>query len=195
VKLSLHVPGGEGASAGTQMVEVTDFYDFGVPVRVSPPPASQIASMAQLAKSGFAGSGASAGDSASPPKVSGTLTMAQAAAAERVVTAFWSALGRDSAAGVARRVPPAQRSCVRSFLSSNGPKITVSSFRIVSAQPAGTGAATVRFTVKMQISIGGETSPLLPPGRVQWLLVTRTAGHWYVNLERSTALAFGGACP
>ncbi|MGC1281346.1 MAG: hypothetical protein WA895_00320, partial [Streptosporangiaceae bacterium] len=47
VKLSLHLPDGEGASAKTQMVEVTDFYDFGVPVRVSPPPASQTASMSQ----------------------------------------------------------------------------------------------------------------------------------------------------
>jgi len=195
VKLSLHAPGGQGVSAGTQMVEVTDFYDFGVPVRVSPPPASQIASMSQLVKSGFASSAASGGDSASPPKVSGTLSMAQAAAAERVVTAFWSALGRDSAAGVARRVPPAQRSCVRSFLSSNGPKITVSSFRIVSAQPAGTRAATVRFTVKAQASLDGQDIPLFPPGRVvQWLVATRTAGHWYVNLDRSTALAFGGAC-
>jgi hypothetical protein len=25
-------------------------------------------------------------------------------------------------------------------------------------------------------------------------VTTRTAGHWYVNLDRSTALVFSGAC-
>jgi hypothetical protein len=194
VKLSVHLPTGEGTPASSKMVQVTDFYDFGVPVRVSPPPASQVASMAQLAKSKLAKSGSSVGGSSGTPPASGTLSAAQAAAAERVVTAFWSALRRDNVAGVARRVLPAQRSCVRSFLS-NGPKITVSSFRIVSAQPAGTGAATVRFTVKVQASLGGQTIPLMPPGHVQWVLTTRTAGRWYVNLGRSTAMAFSGACP
>ena len=196
VKLSLHLPDGQGGPADTQMVEVTDFYDFGVPVRVSPPPASQIASMSQFIKdrsSVSAGSGGSPG----PPQVSGTLSAAQAAAAERAVTAFWSALGRNDPAAVARTVPPAQRSCVRSFLSANGPKITVASFRVVSARPAGKNAATVRFTVNAQASLDGQNIPVFPegPGRVQWLVTTKTAGHWYVNLDRSTALAFSGACP
>jgi hypothetical protein len=197
VKLSLHLPGGPGTSASTQMVEVTDFYDFGVPVRVSPPPASQIASMSQLIKGGFTKSAGTAGGSSSPPQVSGTLSEAQTAAAERVVAAFWSALGRNNAAAVARTVPSGQRSCVRSLLNSNGPKITVASFRIVSAQPAGNGAATVRFTVKAQASLGGQNIPVFPqgPGRVQWLVTTETDGHWYVNLDRSTAVVFGGACP
>jgi hypothetical protein len=197
VKLSLHLPDGEGAPAKTKMVEVTNFYDFGVPVRVSPPPASQIASMSQLIKSGFTESGGSAGGSSGPPRVSGTLSATQAAAAERAVTSFWSALGRNRAAAVARTVPPAQRSCVRSFLSSKGPKITVTSLRIVSAQPAGKGAATVRFTVKAQAGLGGQNIPVFPQGSggVQWLVATRTAGHWYVNLDRSTALLFSGACP
>jgi hypothetical protein len=196
VKLSLHLPDGEGASAKTRLVEVTDFYDFGVPVRVSPPPASQIASMSQLIKSGLTDSGGSAGNSSGPPKVSGTLSATQAAAAERAVTAFWSALGRNKAAAVARTVPPAQRSCVRAFVSSKVPKITVASLRIVSAQPAGKGAATVRFTVKAQASLGGQNIPVIPEGSggVQWLVTTRTAGHWYVNLDRSTALLFSGAC-
>jgi hypothetical protein len=195
VKLSLHLPDGEGASAKTQMVEVTDFYDFGVPVRVSPPPASQTASMSQLISSGLAKSGGSASGSSGPPQVSGALSAAQAAAAERAVTAFWSALGRNNAAAVARAVPPAQRSCVRSFLSK-GPKITVASLQIVSAQPAGKRAATVRFTVKAQASLGGQNIPVFPqgPSSVQWLVTTRTAGHWYVNLDRSTALVFSGAC-
>ena len=195
VKLSLHLPDGEGASAKTQMVEVTDFYDFGVPVRVSPPPASQTASMSQVISSGLAKSRGSASGSSGPPQVSGTLSAAQAAAAERAVTAFWSALGRNNVAAVARTVPPAQRSCVRSFLSK-GPKITVASLRIVSAQPAGKRAASVRFTVKAQASLGGQNIPVFPqgPSSVQWLVTTRTAGHWYVNLDRSTALVFSGAC-
>ena len=197
VKLSLHLPGGQGTPASTHLVEVTDFYDFGVPVRVSPPPASQIVSMSQLMKSGITKSEASSGGSASPPPVSGTLSAAQAAAAERAVTAFWSAMGRNNAAAVAQTVPPAQRSCVQSFLSSAGPKITVASFRIVSAQPAGARAATVRFTVKAQASLDGQNIPMFPQGssRVHWLVTTRTAGHWYVNLDRSTALVFAGGCP
>jgi hypothetical protein len=196
VKLSLHLPDGEGALAKTQMVEVTDFYDFGVPVRVSPPPASQIGSMSQLIKSGFTESGGSAGGSSNPPQVSGTLTATQSAAAEQAVTAFWSALGRGKAVAVAQTVPPAERSCVRSFLSSKAPKITVASLRIVSAQPAGKGAATVRFTVKANASFDGQKIPVFPQGSgdMQWLVTTRAAGHWYVNLNRSTAMLFSGAC-
>jgi hypothetical protein len=198
VKLSLHLPTGEGTSAGSQVVQVTDFYDFGVPVRVSAPPASQVASIAQLIKSGFTTSGAAgAVGSSGPPPVSGTLTEAQAAAAERAVTAFWSALGHNNVAAVARRVPPAQRSCIRSSLPNDGPKITVTSLRIVSAQPAGNRAATIRFTVKAHATFDGQNIPVFPqgPGAVQWLVTTRTAGHWYVNLERSTALEFSKACP
>jgi len=195
VKLSLHLPDGEGAPAKTQVIEVTDFYDFGVPVRVSPPPASQVASISQLVKNGITGSGGSAGGSSGPP-VSGTLTATQSAAAEQAVTAFWSALGRGNAVAVARTVPPAQRPCVRSFLSSKAPKITVASLRIVSAQPAGKGAATVRFTVTAQASFDGQKIPVFPQGSggEQWLVATRAAGHWYVNLDRSTALLFGEAC-
>ena len=129
--------------------------------------------------------------------MSGTLPAAQAAAAERVVAAFWLALGRNNAAALARTVPPAQRSCVQSFLNSGGPKITVSSFRVVSAQPAGNRRATVRFTVKAQASLDGQNIPVFPPGsgHAQWLVTIKRAGHWYVDLERSTALAFAGACP
>jgi hypothetical protein len=200
VKLSLHLPGGSGAPASERMVQVTDFYDFGVPVRVSAPPAAEIGSMSeigstsQVVKGGPTGAAGASG-SASPPPASGTLPAAQAAAAERVVAAFWSALGRNDPAAVARTVPPAQRSCVRSLLSG-GPKITVTSLRVLSAQPAGNREATVRFTVKAQASLGGQNVPVFPqsPGRVQWLVTTETAGHWYVDLTRSTALVFGGAC-
>ena len=200
VKLSLHLPGGSGAPASERMVQVTDFYDFGVPVRVSAPPAAEIGSMSeigstsQVVKGGPTGAAGTSG-SASPPPASGTLSAAQAAAAERVVAAFWSALGRNDPAAVARTVPRAQRSCVRSFLGG-GPKITVTSFRVLSAQPAGNREATVRFTVKAQASLGGQNVPVFPqsPGRVQWLVTTETAGHWHVDLTRSTALLFSGAC-
>ncbi len=196
VKLSMHLPGGLGATASAQMVQVTDFYDFGVPVRVSAPPASQIASMPQLIKDGPAES-AGAGGPAGPPQVSGTLPAAQAAAAEQVVTAFWAGLERNDPAAVARTVLPAQRSCVRSFLTGGGPRITVASFRIVSARPAGNRAATVRFTVQAQASLGGQSIPVFPQGprRVQWLVTAERAGHWYVDLTRSTALVLSEACP
>ena len=36
------MPGGSGAPGGTHLTMTTDFYDFGVPVRVSAPPASQV---------------------------------------------------------------------------------------------------------------------------------------------------------
>jgi hypothetical protein len=50
--------------------------------------------------------------------------------------------------------------------------------------------------VKAQASFGGQSVPVFPQGAggVQWLVTTRTAGHWYVNLDRSTALVFSGAC-
>ena len=190
--LSLHLSGGAGAPAGARLVQATDFYDSGVPVRVSAPAAAQVASMPPLAKGGLLGPPGAGG----PPVVSGTLSPAQAAAAERAVGAFWSALGRHDPRAVARTVPPAQRSCVRSFLSG-GPKITVTSFRVVSAQPAGNGRATVRFTVTARASLDGQNIPVFPqgPGRVRWLATTETAGHWYVDLARSSAFVFSGACP
>lgn len=177
------------------MVQATDFYDFGVPVRVSAPPAAQVASMAQFIKAGSSGSVTTSG-LARPPKVSGTLPPAQAAAAEHVAGAFWSALGRNEPTAVAQTVLPAQRRCVRSLLT-HGPKITLTSFRAVSAQPAGERRATVRFTVKARASLGGHSIPIFPqgPGRVQWLVAAETAGHWYVDLGHSGAFLFSGACP
>ena len=81
--------------------------------------------------------------------------------------------------------------------SGNGaPTITVSSLHITSAQPAGNSGATVRFTVKAEASLDGQDLQVLPqgPGSEQWLATTEVAGHWYVNLDDSTALAFGGGC-
>ena len=90
---------------------------------------------------------------------------------------------------------PAQRSCVQSSLGSGGPTITVSSLHITSAQPAGDSGATVRFTVKAEGKLDGQTIPVLPqgPGSAQWLATTEVAGHWYVNIDDSSALAFGGS--
>ena len=195
VQVSLHLPGGVGAPASARVVQATDFYDFGVPVRVTAPAAAQVASMSQVIKGGSS-MPVGIGGSARPPRVSGTLSPAQAAAAEQAAGAFWSALGRNDPQAVAQTVPPAQRSCVRSFLAG-GPKITVTSFRAESARPAGNGRATVRFTVTARASLNGQNVPVFPPGpgRVQWLVATETAGHWYVDLARSSAFVFGGACP
>src|SRR5215471_8692700 len=138
---------------------------------------------------------ADSGGSPQPPAVSGSLTPAQAAAAEQAVAAFWAALGRGDPAAD-QLVPPAQRSCVSSLLDS-GPKITVSKLRIISAKPAGGGRAAVRFTVSAKASLAGQDLPLFAqgPGTVQWLVTTQIAGHWYVDLKASTGFPFAGFCP
>jgi hypothetical protein len=191
-KMTLAVPAGTGAPGGTHLVITTDFYDFGVPVRVSAPPASQVFTEESL-DPGAAATGAAAGPN--PPPASGTLTPDQVASAELAVTAFWAALGSNNAATVAATVLPAQRSCAQVLVGGGGPTTTVSSLHITSVQPAGNSSATVRFTVKAQESLDGKSIPLLPqaPGSVQWLATTEVAGHWYVNIE-DTGLAFGGAC-
>jgi hypothetical protein len=192
---ALHLPSDLGTPAGTVFTQTTDFYDFGVPVRVSAPPAAAVASMSQLITDTPATGADGTGDSATPPAVSGTLSPAQAAAAEQAVSAFWTALGSNDPAAVAQAVPPAQRSCIQSMLSG-GPKVTVTSLKIVSAQPAGNLRATVRFTVQAHATLDGTSIPVLPqgPGSQQWLVTTETAGHWYVDLNGSSDLAFGGAC-
>ena len=198
--LTLAMPGGSGAPAGTNLTVTTDFYDFGVPVRVSAPPASQVAtegSQFAVGSGGLSGSGSgSVGPSASPPAVSGTLTPDQATSAEQAVSAFWAALGSNNTAAVAATVLPAQRSCVQSSLGIGGLTITVSDLHVTSAQPAGSSSATVRFTVKAEASLGGKAIPVFPqaPGGAQWLETTDVAGRWYVNIENSTALVFGGGC-
>jgi hypothetical protein len=205
VRLSLPAPEGTdvlGAPGKTKLVESTDYYDFGVPVHVSAPPAAEVADLSQLAMNGKNGMSVSevvptgSGGSPQPPAVSGSLTPARAAAAEQAVGAFWAALGRDDPAAVGQLVPPAQRSCVRSLLDG-GPKITVSKLRIISAKPAGNGRATVRFTVSAQMSLGGQDLPVFDQGAgsVQWLVTTEIAGHWYVDLSTSPALPFIAPCP
>jgi hypothetical protein len=72
----------------------------------------------------------------------------------------------------------------------------VSDLHITSAEPAGGSGATVLFTVKATATMDGQSIPVLPagPGTTQWLATTELAGHWYVNLQNSTSLAFGGNC-
>jgi hypothetical protein len=192
---ALHMPSGLGAPAGTIVTQTTDFYDFGVPVRVSAPPAAEVASLPQVITNGPSLGAASTGGAATPPPVTGTLSPAEAAGAEQVVRAFWTALAGSNPDAAAQTVPPAQRSCIRSLLST-GPKITVTSFGIVSARPAGTHRATVRFTVQAHATLDGTSVPVLPqgPGSQQWLLTIEKAGHWYADLASSSDLALIGAC-
>jgi hypothetical protein len=196
VGISLSPRGGSGVPPGARVAQTVDFYDFGVAVRVSAPPAAQVASISQLSNGGGSSNAvmAGAGGSPRPPRVSGTLSPAQAAAATEAVRVFWSALGRNDQQAAAESVVPAQRMCFRSMMG--GPRFTVTSLRIVSAQPDGNTKAVVRFTVKARASIGGQSVPVLPqgPGRVQWLVTTQAAGHWHVDLGHSTSLAFGPAC-
>jgi hypothetical protein len=194
VRWSPRLPGGSPAPGGTRFTQTTDFYDFGVPVRVSAPPAGQVTTLSHLAKG--ASSSVTIGKTGSPrpPRASGTVSPAQAAAAAAAVRTFWVALGRNDARAAAQTVLPAQRACFRSMLG--GPHFTVTSLAIVSVQPDGNMRAAVRFTVKARASLGGHSFPVLPegPGRVQWLVATEASGHWYVDLARSSSLVFGPAC-
>ncbi len=192
-KFRVAIDPAKAAARLPRLSETTDFYDFGVAVRVAAPPASQVASMSHFIKSANPGSG---GGPARPPRVSGTLSAAQAAAAEQAVRAFWAALGRDDQNATAQAVLPTERSCIRGIMGHGAPRITITSLRVVSAQPAGSGKATVRFTVKAQASLGGQKIPVLPQGPGgQWLVAAESANHWYVDLARSSGFIFGGACP
>ena len=209
--LTLHMPGGKGGSslgmpASARLVQSTDFYDFGVPVKLSAPPAAQVASMSQVfggvisSSNGSSSSVVSAPPVPAPPvsapPVSGSLTPAQANAAGQVVAAFWTALGRNDPAAVARTVLPAQRSCVTSSLQG-APKFTVKSFHIVSVKPAGDGRATVRFTVAAKADLGGQTLPVSPPASAgaQWFVAVERSDHWYVDSSVSSELAIAGSAP
>jgi hypothetical protein len=192
--------GGAGNSApagNSRMTQTTDYYDFGVQVRLSPPPAAQVASTGSF----FYGSGGvysasgSSAPSSTPPPVSGTLTQAQATAAEQAVTAFFTALGHNNATALEQTVVPSQRGCVASALNG-APKITVKSLRIISAAPAGTGKATVRFTVSATASLSGTDAPVVGPGSgdQQWMVTVEEGGHWYADLQASAPLSFTGPC-
>ena len=78
---------------------------------------------------------------------------------------------------------PAQRSCVAGFLQGSRLKFKISSLRITAAKPAGTGQATVWFSVNATVQIGGQTVPMAPPGatRTTWLQATEVGSTWYAD--------------
>ena len=200
-RLSLAMPGGSGAPGGTKLTWTTDFYDFGVPVRVSAPPASQVATegsqfaVASALGSGSGSSGPSGADSPTPAAGVGDADPGPGGLGRAGGHGVLGRARQQQHAAVAATVVPAQRSCVQSSLGSGGPTITVSSLHITSAQPAGNSSATVHFTVKAEASLDGQDIPVFPqgPGSAQWLATTEVAGHWYVNLDDSTALALAAA--
>jgi hypothetical protein len=117
---------------------------------------------------------------------------------EHVIPRLGAIAAASDRAGIPRAgqgAANADSACVRSLLST-GPKITVTSFRIVSARPAGNHGATVRFTVQADATVDGTSIPVLPqgPGSQQWLVTTEEAGHWYVDLASTSDFAFSGAC-
>lgn len=194
VRWSPRLPGGTGAPGATRFTQTADFYDFGVKMRVSAPPAGQVTSFSHLGNVSISSAVTTTSGPARPPRASGTLSPSQAAAAGEVVRAFWLALGRNDAHAAAQTVLPAQRMCLRSMMGA--PHFTVTSLAIKSAQPDGNARATVWFTVKARAILGGQSIPVLPqgPARVQWLITAEAAGHWYVDLGRSSSLEFGPAC-
>jgi hypothetical protein len=68
VRLSLHTPDSALLPGKTRLTETLDFYDFGVAVRVSAPPASQVTNLGGTGDVSIGSvSSASAGASAAPP--------------------------------------------------------------------------------------------------------------------------------
>lgn len=177
------------------LTQTTNFYDFGVPVRVSAPPASEVAKAPSLAGGASSGKGKlSAPSLPKPPPVSGTLPPAQAAAAEQAVRAFWAAMGNNDRQAVARALLPSQGACLRHI--PRRMRFTVASVHIVSAEPAAHARATVRFTLKAHVTIDGHSLPMYPdgPGKVQWLVAARIGGHWYLDLHQSAFSAPTAGC-
>src|SRR5258708_140653 len=155
------MPRGSGMPAGFRGSEAVDYYDFGVRVRVSAPPASEVISASEFSQS-MSRSGSSSGGGfgqASPPPVSGTLSAAQASAAEQAVGAFWTALSSNSGRAVERTVVPSQRDCVAGFVQGSKFKFKISSLRITAARPAGPGKATVSFPWNPTLPNGRPTAP------------------------------------
>jgi hypothetical protein len=185
IAISLPMPPGSGMPAGLRVSEAVDYYDFGVPVRVSAPPASEVMSASQVSQS-MSSSGSGSGR-ASPPPVSGTLSAAQATAAEQAVRAFWTALSSNSAQAVERTVVPSQRSCVAGFVQGSKFKFKISSLRITAAKPAGTGRATVWFSVNATVQMDGQTVPMAPSGAAgtTWLQATEIGSVWYADPSNS----------
>lgn len=157
-----------------------DYADIGIAGRLRysgaglRPTASEVMSAIQFSQS-MSSSGSGSGP-ASPPPVSGTLSAAQASAAEQVVRAFWTALSSNLAQAVERTVVPSRRTCVAGFLQ--GSKVQVQDLVTADhgAKPAGNGKATVWFSVNATVQTGRQTIPMAPSGApgTNWLLATET---------------------
>ena len=174
-----------GTPGGFRVAEAVDYFDFGVPVQVSAPPASQVISASEFSQSISNSASSSAGGQPPPPPTSGTLSAAQASAAEQAIRAFWTALSTNSAHAVEQTVVPSQRSCLAGFLQESGVQFKISALRLTAAKPAGTGKATVWFSVNAAVLMAGHTMPMSPPGATggNWLLATEIGGVWYVDLS------------
>lgn len=195
IVLSFPVSHTRGPLRGARLTQTTDFSGFGVPVRVSAPPASEVVKAPPIGRGGSSGGGKLAGPpQPKPPPVAGTLSPAQATAAEQTVRAFWTALGSNDRQAVAQTVLPSQRSCLAHVPS--GMRFTVASVRILSAEPAAHARATVRFTLNAHITFHGHRIPVYPegPGKVQWLVAVRISGHWYLDLRHSAFTAPAAGC-
>lgn len=174
-----------GHPARVRFTLTVDYYGFGVPVVVKAPPAAEVASMGQVIRSRAASGSGHGFGTGPPPPASGTLSPAQAAAADRVVREFWAALSSMDFAALRHTVLAGEWRCASAIPRSV--KFTVRSLRILSARPDGPGHAAVLFIVRARESIDGH-SMLLLPRRVQWLAVTRAGGRWYVDLGRSAGM-------
>lgn len=178
ITITLAVPKSPDAPAGAAVTQTVEFYDFGIPVRVSAPPASEVFSASAFMKGGHA-SGPVSGP-APPPPASGTLSPTAAKAAERAVRAFWAGIGADDAKAAAQAVVPAQRRCFLAFMKS-APRIKVTSLEITSARPDGTARAVVIYKLAAQGHVAGHSFPVFPG--VSWLPATHIANGWYVDLS------------
>jgi hypothetical protein len=195
IAISLPAPSASGMPAGVRVTEAVDYYDFGIPVQVSAPPASEVMSANEFSQSmSTSGSSSSYGieSQPSPPPVSGTMSAAQAAAAEQAIRAFWTALSSNSARAVEQTVVPSQRSCVAEFLEGSGFQFNISGLQITAAKPAGMGKAAVWFTVNATVEIGGHTVPMPPSGAAgtNWLLADEIGSVWYTDLNGSGSWVF-----
>ena len=188
ITIPLPKPQSSGMPAGYRISETADYYDFGIPVQVSAPPANEVLSPGASSQSiiNVSSSGDGSGQP-SPPPASGALSASQASAAEQAVRAFWVALSRNSARAVERSVMPSQRSCIAVFFQGTRFKFTISSLRITAAKPAGTGKAAVWFSVKAMVRMGERTVPISPFGATgtNWLLAAKVSGIWYADLSNS----------
>ena len=165
IAISLPMPQSSGMPAGFRVSETADYYDFGIPVQVSAPPASEVLSPGAFSQSiSIAGSSQGGGFSQpSPPPASGALSASQASAAEQAVRTFWMALSGNSARAVERSVVPSQRNCIAGFLHVARFRFKVSSLRITTARPAGAGKAAVWFSVTVTDPVSNGQRPCFLP--------------------------------